>query len=76
MSDYIDFAATGRVLLYSLVAGLVIVGGFAFGARNLAEAEGARAAARPVVARFALAGLCFAVAAAGVVIGIWFTLEK
>ena len=76
MSSYFDFAVTGRVLLYSLVAGVGIVGAFALGARSLARAEGSRDAARPAVMEFGLAAVCFAIAAAGVVVGIWFTLDK
>ena len=76
MDSYIDFAVTGRVLLYSLVAGVGIVGAFALGARSLARAEGSRGAARPSAAEFSIAAFCFAVAAAGVIIGIWFTLDK
>lgn len=76
MNGYVDFAVTGRVLLYSLVAGVGIVGAFSLGARSLARAEGSRAAARPAALQFSVAVLCFAVAAAGVSIGIWFTLDK
>ena len=37
MSDYINFQALGRVLLYSLAAGVLVVGAFAVGARTLAH---------------------------------------
>jgi hypothetical protein len=76
VSSYIDLAATGQVLLYSLVAVLAVVGSFSFGALTLARAEGARDAARPAVAYFAVAYVCFVVAAAGVGVGVWFILDK
>lgn len=76
MSSYVDFTAVGQTLLYSLVAVIAVVGAFSFGARTLAQAEGAKAAARPAVAQFAVAAVCFAVAAAGVIIGVWFILDK
>ena len=76
MSSYIDVSAAGQTLLYSLVAVLVVVGAFSVGARTLAQAEGAKAAARANTAQFAIAFACFAVAAAGVVLGVWFILDK
>ncbi len=76
MNKYIDAAALVRVLVYSLLAGVLITGSFAIGARSFAQAEGARAAARPATLRFAVAGVCFAVAAVAVVVGVWFVLDK
>ena len=76
MNSYVDFALLGRVALYSLLAGVLITGSFAVGARSLAQGAGARAAARPAVLRFTVAGVCFALAAAGVVAGLWFVLDK
>lgn len=76
MSSYVDFSAVGQTLVYSLVAVLAVGGAFSFGARTLAQAEGAKAAARPAVAQFTVAFACFAVAAAGVVVGVWFILDK
>ena len=76
MDSYVDVSALVRVLLYSLVAGVLVTGSFAVGARVYSGAETARAAARPAVLRFTLAGLCFAVAAVGAVVGVWFVLDK
>lgn len=76
MNSYIDLSATGQVLLYSLVAVLAVVGSFSVGALSFARAEGAREAARPATAYFTAACLCFAVAAAGVIVGVWFILDK
>lgn len=76
MNSYVDFSAVGQTLLYSLIAVLTVVGAFSFGARSLAQAEGAKAAARPASARFTVAFACFAVAAAGVGVGVWFILDK
>lgn len=76
MNSYLDLAATGQVLLYSLVAVVAVVGTFSFGALSLARAEGARDAARPGGLYFTAAYLCFAVAAVAVVIGVWFILDK
>jgi hypothetical protein len=76
MNKYVDFSAFGQTVLFSLVAVLVITGSFAVGARSLVSGEGARAAARPAVGQFALAALCFIVAAAGVIVGVWFILDK
>ena len=76
MSSYIDLAATGQVLVYSLAAVLAVVGSFSFGALTLARAEGARDAARPARVQFTTAYVCFAIAAVGVVIGVWFILDK
>lgn len=76
MNSYIDFSAVGQTLLYSLVAVVVVVGAFSVGARTLAQAEGAKAAARPNTVQFATAFSCFAIAAAGVIVGVWFILDK
>ncbi len=76
MSSYIDFALTGRVFLYSLIAGVGVAFVFALGARSLALADGARAAARPALVQYALAYFCFAVTLASVGIGLWFVLDK
>ncbi len=76
MNKYIDFAAFGQTVLYSLVAVLVITGSFAVGARSYVAAEGARAAVRPAAAQFAVAIVCFAIAGIGVAVGVWFILDK
>jgi hypothetical protein len=76
VSDYIDFSAVGQVLLYSLLAVLVVVGAFSVGALRLARAEGARESGRPATAQLAFAWLCFAVAGSGVIVGVWFILDK
>ena len=76
MSKYIDFTAFGQTVLYSLIAVLVITGSFAIGARSYVSAEGARAAVRPAAVQFAVAIACFAIAATGVVVGVWFILDK
>lgn len=76
MNSYIDFTAVGQVLLYSLAAVIAVVGAFSVGARTLAQAEGARAAARPATVQLATAFACFAVAAAGVLVGVWFIVDK
>jgi len=76
VSSYVDFTAVGQVLLYSLFAVLVVVGSFSFGARTLASADGSRAAARPAAIQRAVAILCFVIAGAGVVVGVWFILDK
>ena len=76
MKNYIDFTAFWQTVLFSLVAVLVITGSFAAGARSYVSGEGARAAARPALGRFALAVVCFAIAAGGVVVGVWFILDK
>lgn len=76
MDGYVDFEVIGRVLLFSLVIGLVVVGAFALGARSIAHADGARAAHRPATASFATAILCFSVSAVAVILGVWFVLDK
>ena len=76
MNKYIDLTAFGETVLYSLVAVLVITGAFAVGARSYVSAEGARAAVRPAAVQFAVAVVCFAIAAAGVAVGVWFILDK
>jgi hypothetical protein len=76
MSDYIDFGVLGRVLLFSLVSGVAITGAFAVGARCLAYADGARSSARPTRLAVSAAVACFVLAAAAVVVGIWFVLDK
>ena len=76
MSSYVDFESLGRVLVYSLVAGVVITVAFASGARALAYADGARAAARPARLAFSAAIACFVTSAAAVIVGVWFVLDK
>lgn len=65
MSNYIDAAALGQVLLASLVGGVGLVALYALGLRALAagQQEGRRGAT-------ALALVCFAAAVAGVVLGL------
>lgn len=76
MNKYVDFSAFGQTVLFSLVAVLLVTGSFAVGARSYVSGQGARAAARPAVGRFAAAALSFAIAAAGVAVGVWFILDK
>ena len=76
MNGYVNFALLGRVFGYSLVAGVLLTGAFAVGARSLAQAEGARDSARPATLYYTLAAGCFALAAAGVCAGLWFVLDK
>lgn len=76
MNAYINFSAFGQTVLFSLVAVLVITGSFAVGARAYVSAEGARAAVRPAAAQFAVAVVCFGIAAVGVAVGVWFILDK
>jgi hypothetical protein len=76
VNSYIDFTAFGQTVLFSLLAVLLVTGSFAVGARSYVSGQGARAAARPAVGRFAAAVFCFAVAAAGVAVGVWFILDK
>jgi formate/nitrite transporter FocA (FNT family) len=76
MHHYVDVPALAKVLLYSLVAGVLITASFAFGARSFAEGADARAAARPAGLRFLVAGACFTVAALAVGLGVWFVLDK
>ena len=76
MSSYINFNAFGQTVLFSFVAVLAVTGSFAVGARAYATSAGSRAAARPAAGQLALAVVCFAIATAGVVIGVWFILDK
>jgi hypothetical protein len=76
VNSYIDFSAFGQTVLFSFFAVLVITGSFAFGARSYISGEGARASARPAVTQFAIAFVCFAIAATGVALGVWFILDK
>jgi hypothetical protein len=76
VSSYVNFELLARVLLYSLLAGLVVTGAFALGARSLANADGARAAARPARIPFVIAIACFSISAVAAVSGIWFVLDK
>jgi hypothetical protein len=76
LSSYINIELLARVLAYSLLAGIVVTGAFALGARSLANAEGARAAARPARLPFVVAVACFTISAVAVVSGIWFVLDK
>ncbi|WP_375474685.1 hypothetical protein [uncultured Jatrophihabitans sp.] len=81
MSDVIDWATTGQILVESLAAGVLIVAAFALGARLISSAQDG--SARPdgaaqtgLVGRYALAALCFALAAAAVGLGVYLTIDK
>jgi hypothetical protein len=76
VNDYVDLSSLGQTVLFSVLAVLTVTGSFAVGARSYVSAEGARAAARPAFARMAVAVVCFVIAAAGVVVGVWFILDK
>jgi hypothetical protein len=76
VDSYVDWSAVGQTLGYSLGAVLVVVGAFSVGALALARADGLRAAARPAATLTAGAFACFAVALAGVGLGIWFIIDK
>jgi UDP-N-acetylmuramyl pentapeptide phosphotransferase/UDP-N-acetylglucosamine-1-phosphate transferase len=84
MSDLIDWGTTGQIFVESIAAGVVIVAAFALGARLLAAgrpdgADGATASGSAqggAAARVALAVVCFAVAAAAVGFGVYFTIDK
>lgn len=91
MSALIDWNTTGRIFVESLGAGVLVVTAFALGARLVAgaappaddhsPARGAGRGSGPGLGRgsaasYALAGLCFLVAAAAVGFGVYFTVDK
>ncbi len=79
MAALIEWDTVGAIFAESLAAGIVVVGAFALGARLVAAGgtdgeAGAVSATR--VARYTLAAVCFAVAAAAVAYGVYFTIDK
>jgi cation transporter-like permease len=76
MAALIEWNTVGQIFAESLAAGIVIAATFAFGARQVASATGARDAGRRPTANYAIAGLCFLIAAAAVAYGVYFTIDK
>ncbi len=74
MAALVEWNTVGEIFAQSLAAGVVIVAAFAFGARQVA-AGGAREAGRNAMANYAIAGVCFLVAAAAVGYGVYFTID-
>ena len=82
MSDWIDLAALGKILLASLVAGAGLTLVFSVGLVGVSEhagrmRRGLRApGATGSSAWLVLAGVCFAVVVAGVLVGLWAMTQK
>jgi hypothetical protein len=82
MSDWINLAALGKILVASLAAGAGLTLLFSVGLVGVSEhggrlradarADGNRGAAGWLV----LAGLCFAVVVVGVLVGVWAMTQK
>ncbi|PJI86633.1 hypothetical protein [Luteimicrobium subarcticum] len=80
MSQYIDLAALGRVVLVSLLVGAGLPALFAVGIKMLAPAappqQGAPgtavAATRPSPARLLVASVCFGIVLAAIAWGVWY----
>lgn len=76
MAALVEWHTVGQIFVESVGAGVVIVGAFAYGARQVALVSNERVSGRPPTLRYVLAGLCFAVALAAVAYGIYFTVDK
>jgi hypothetical protein len=76
MAALIEWDTVGAIFGESILAGVVIVGAFAYGARLVAAGGAQHDSGRPAMLNYALAALCFLVVAAGIAYGIYFTIDK
>lgn len=76
MAALIEWGTVGAIFGESLGAGIIVVGAFAIGARVLATTTGDVPVHERRGASFALAILCFLIAAAAVGYGVYFTIDK